>query len=198
MSRARNILVYKSQRNLAVPVFGALWAICLCIGLEFSYRIFYLEEHKKRPEYDKHDINLEVYLPIVGLIGWTICSYRLMTRHVARVYYNEAKKEFTIITHNLVAPFSTMRRVVRAGTGRLEKYPDNEFIYSPSGLFPRVTYNCSVEGQKYLMHPEFFKYPVYFNVLFGFDDPEAIAKLDDSDRTADQVFRQRESDGRIF
>lgn len=198
VSRARNILVYKSQRNLAVPLFGAFWAVAFCVGLEFTYEILYLEEHKKLEHYDKNDINLEIYLPIVGLIAWTICAYRLMTRHISRVYYNEAKKEFTLITYNLVAPFSTMRRVVRAGAGRLEKKPDSEFIYWPGDLFPRVTYNCSIDGQKYMLHPEFFKYPVYFNVLFGFDDPEAIAKLEDSDRTADQIFRQRESDGRVL
>jgi hypothetical protein len=145
-----------------------------------------LETVKQDPDYDPYEYS-EYYLiiPLLGGFCYVIMCYRIVTRYVIRIYYNEPKKLFTIATYNPLMPWRTANHVVRAGTGRVLpslRHDDNSF---------RLTCNSVIDGRKYQLYPEFFKYPVYFNVLFGYEDPEAIAKLNDSDENVDKIFRDR-------
>lgn len=195
VSRARNVLVYKSAHNLVMPCLCAAGIVMLLVGLDFGYRIYFLKEKKIRnPEIDGEEEPLMDLMMLLGFLGWVTFVCLLVSRYVIRIYYNDAKKEFTLVTYNLVAPFFTMTRVVRAGSGRIiekNKNRDPEYAWNP---LSQLTFNCKVDGSKYLLHPQRFKYPVYFNVLFGYDDPEAITKLADSNTTADKIFKDRADD----
>lgn len=194
VSRARNVLVYKSDHNIVIPCLNVAGIFVFLASIHHVYRNYYLTPPKRDPEIYGDEDPVMNLIPLLGGIAWTVFVSRFITRYVTRVYYNDAKKEFTLVTYNLIAPFFTMPRVVRAGSGRViekDKNHDPEFIWNP---IPRVTYNCTVDGSKYLLHPEYFKYPVYFNVLFGYDDPEAITKLEDNDTTADRIFKERAED----
>lgn len=188
VSRARNILVYKGQRNIIAPATGIATIIAFLFGVETCYYIFYEEEHKQDPDYDENaDTEATVLILMAGASSFALLVGTVLNRYVIRMYYNESKKLFTITTYSLMKPWLTQNRVVRAGTGRLraEKVtPDGEVRH-------HLLYNCTIDGRKYLLYPEAFKYPVYFNVLFGHDDPHAIARLNDSDENADKIFRDR-------
>ena len=162
----------------------------------YLYDVFVAKRHMQHPEYDPNaNVETEIAIMCVAAMCWVSVLGRVIARYVMRVYYNSAKNQYCLVTYRPLTPWITRTRVVPAGSGRLlEQLPRSSLLAPVSGEKRNnftLTYNCVIDGKKYLLFPEYFKFPVYFNVLFAHDDPDAIARLNDSDENADKIFRDR-------
>lgn len=188
VSRARNILVYKARHHISAPILGFVVNVAfgiICVHCYYSYK------YCQSPEYDPLEkVEQNAVFSIVGISVYAFFVHRFLGRYIIRMYYNEPKQQFTLVTFRWWAPWLTNNRIVKAGSAKLlKKYMKDP--HTGRDVDFRITANCDIGGKYYYLSPNHFKFPVYYNVLFGYDDPQAISKLHDDNTNADQIFKER-------
>ena len=205
VSRARNIIVYRSDDIrlyiLSTGFFVLLFAfgnVLLMIHLlrhGTKERIVLPEDTDEFEDVEYQDIYDLDSSPfawfLILMMGASVVFllHIIHKRFVIRMYYDESKKLFTCVTYNPLLPWTTRSFPVKAGSATVRTLSKMENTFNPNRS--KFSWTCKLNGKKMIVNDLCFKYPVYFNVLFGYEDPNAIAKLSDSDETAEQIFRRR-------
>ena len=197
VSRARNIIVYRGD-YIRLYILTAGWLL-VSAGLFALYFIYHAHVYGLRPivelpedtddledlEYrDMYDLDNNPYFRAMILV-FASCllgyMHLLHRRYIIRMYYDESKKMFTCVTYRSLVPWLTKTFKVKAG----------DAVVRPKGTYTKFSWTCTLAGRKAIVQDVHFKYPVYFNVLFGYEDPQAITKLNDSDVSAEEIFRRK-------
>jgi hypothetical protein len=198
VSRARNIIVYRGD-DIRLYILSAGFMVAVVSAAAIVFAVLYtnqgLRESRQLPsetdaieDSDFDDIydfdSSPVVFHAMNLILFSLITYvhLIHRRYIIRMYYDESKKLFTCVTYRTLIPWKTKSFAVKAGTAVLR--PKLQSL-------PKFSWSCRLNGSKFNVHSHNFKYPVYFNVLFGFEDPNAISKLNDTDATAEEIFRER-------
>lgn len=184
VSRARNIVVYRSDEGRPyLFAFGFIIIAFNAVMIWWAYDYFVNGTLINPDEYSLDNDPVLIWCGIALTFWLVYMGYKVRARRILRMYYNEAKGEFTAVTYNVFKPWGTKTEIVKAGTAK------NKPLTQYSKF--QLTWNCYLNDKKRLLDALCFKYPVYYNVLFGTTDPNEIGKLHDTDENCEQLFRRR-------
>ena len=187
--RAENVMVYKAN-SMTSPFLTAKFYSVVAAVLGFGY-IFSLglnQEQINAANFDPYDYHWYNEPTNMGLIGLTVCVFYAATfsflarRSILRIYYNHNKQTFTLVRMNSFNPHSIVKIETAAGKNT-KVIPENY-----SGFDPYWT--AEIYGKRIYLDADCFAAKAYFNVLFGFSDPDAITKLS-RDKNVDEYFDRK-------
>ncbi|XP_013774607.1 uncharacterized protein LOC106459526 isoform X2 [Limulus polyphemus] len=103
----------------------------------------------------------ELTIACTAFVLLNLSVFAIIQKYPIRIYFNEEKEEFIIILFKIL-PFLTHKIKCQSG--------DMEHINSSSHT--QFTGGYKLGKRKLIITPEYFKYPIYYNILLGYVQKE--------------------------
>ncbi|KAI1297245.1 hypothetical protein HDE_04665 [Halotydeus destructor] len=188
LNPGQHLIVYRYDLN-RVTLTSALCIAFFCCAMAGISEIKSLYRRLKGiPQPEPEDPYDELSSPAVGyfilanLIIITASFAFITRRTIMRMYYNQRKQHYVLITMN---PFNLLKHkqtICKPGSAHLA--PISEYLDWFNG-------NVKIDGRRFIVHDDYFKLPIYCNVLFGVTKPEVLKGLDNTNVDADTVFADK-------
>ena len=161
----KNLLIYKGS-SLRSWSFWSIICSLILIGLllkQFVEKNWFPK--KKSDPYDKLDNFAKTY-GIWACIGILTVIILYCKRFIVRMYINETDKTFTLTWRKWYWPFRNDKLVCAP----------NQVQHSPHSL-DFATGNTLIRGRRFILFPNDFRYPLYYNILHGYDSFDKLKVL---------------------
>lgn len=159
-------------RNAAlflVSIFIFIWSYSI-------YNRFFRTEVRKiqNDPFDSSGLLGAKYGPVLGLLFGAVI-YLICIRTVHRIYYSETHQKFKLATLNWWFPLNSRIETVSAGQAK-EYMPRIKGLEKFCRTFENLFGNTIINGKKFLVIPEDFRLPGFYNLLYGHGRKRDIRK----------------------
>lgn len=180
VSIRRYLLIYRGDFDrtslFTFMLIGKLGCILALIGLALRRDVTKDEDYDP---YDELDWTATYYGAIAVLFSLVALGHVICRRYVIRMYYDKSKKDFVGVTFNNWAPWRVRKFSCKAGDGKaVTSMPKSQWMLG----------NVRINNSRYILTIDDFKFPIYYNVLLGYQKADEIDSLRDSNLTADMHY----------
>lgn len=180
-------MIYKVDYYMPALLIAKYYLIII-ISTGFGL-MFYYETTNVSQEFGKDPYNIWQY-PSAKLVAgslvllfYAVALVLIAKRCILRIYYNEAAQKFTFVNLHPVNPHRVQIIETKAGKN-IQLIPDDYKGFDP--LWSALLYNSKI-----LIDADRFSNKSYFNVLFGFSEPDSIIKLS-GDKNISEYYERKD------